>query len=659
MSWINSTEGDEATADAIKRSYEVIAKLPPHLERSTSTKGGNKLKNAEPADGTEAKAFRVDAAWDNESSRSLRAQACEQALATLHEKYAMAASYATEAGIPVALLSSCGNSSDPKKAYTAVLGPEDFETGGVGGAILRIIGQLMSNEELAAADSIEGLYSWYEDETIPPEGLAPTPQSSSGNEPQATASVEADDKQAQGNKTERSLRDRKSMIKVEKPSQAKAETDLQVQARCTANRKRPVVVLIRSTEAVQTCMLRDMLKLLNQDRAKFPATLVLGLSTLPQIFISGLPADIPALMQTTSMKLASAHMRMNDLFEGVLFGCKPSLSCVLGEEMMRLLVQQRHLCDDNSVESFMSSVKLATVLHFMREPMSALSTAALSGCRELATVFHFMREPMLALSTAALSGYRETVLKALFFVSPQQLQHHYTKLTEQKAGQEPASATVGEGARKGAQPKAKASVQQQQQAVAIALAEAGAAWATWRLGILWMACVARCTGANTSSHFRLHSLYLSACGSKSANTSSHFRLHSLYLSACGSRSKNILPLSSLITALTKAESKVGVQQLDENDEVLHLLDELQELGNEALQSHEVEGLAVAVDQRSGSAAGRQQFGAESHAVEGLTVDVEQRSGSAAGQQWFGAESHAVEGLTVAVEQRSGSAAGQQ
>ena len=52
-----------------------------------------------------------------------------------------------------------------------------------------------------------------------------------------------------------------------------------------------------------------------QDYTRFPVMLVLGLSTLPDIYRSMMPSDVLGMMRLTPLKLSSVQARLEDFFE--------------------------------------------------------------------------------------------------------------------------------------------------------------------------------------------------------------------------------------------------------------------------------------------------------------------------------------------------------
>ena len=53
----------------------------------------------------------------------------------------------------------------------------------------------------------------------------------------------------------------------------------------------------------------------DQDHSRFPVMLVLGLSTLPDIYLSMLPSDVLGPMRVQSLRLSTVQSRLEDFFE--------------------------------------------------------------------------------------------------------------------------------------------------------------------------------------------------------------------------------------------------------------------------------------------------------------------------------------------------------
>lgn len=235
--------------------------------------------------------------------------------------------------------------------YVALLPPSAFARS-LAEALNSALRQLSGMGE-TSADQFEALAAWYAEEVGSGLPTATPPE----------AHPSAEDGDANGS---RRLRAR--------PMQEAAVVATQDQV---ANRGRPLVIVVESTEAVQPGTLEDLVSVLSEGYPRFPVTLVLGLTTTAAALHAALPSYlIDRALECHHFNLATAMARLDTLVEQVLLSKWPGL---LLEGALVNTLWEHFLVHYFSPSIVVQGWKVAALEHFRTHPGALLVEAGLDG----------------------------------------------------------------------------------------------------------------------------------------------------------------------------------------------------------------------------------------------------------------------------------------
>lgn len=109
-------------------------------------------------------------------------------------------------------------------------------------------------------------------------------------------------------------------------------------AKCRANKRRPLVIIVENTEGVNALCFADFLRVLHRLRYRLPITLVVGLTTTARALKSMMPDELFDKLDCKAFRLTSAIARLDNVVQKVLLGGNgawPGL--VFGDKVMESL----------------------------------------------------------------------------------------------------------------------------------------------------------------------------------------------------------------------------------------------------------------------------------------------------------------------------------
>jgi hypothetical protein len=168
-------------------------------------------------------------------------------------------------------------------------------------------------------------------------------------------------------------------------------------AKCRANKRRPLVIIVENTEGVNALCFADFLRVLHRLRYRLPITLVVGLTTTARALKSMMPDELFDKLDCKAFRLTSAIARLDNVVQKVLLGGNgawPGL--VFGDKVMESLYNM-FMIHCFSAGIVVLGLKVAVAAHFRGHAASCFAVVEFKDGEERESVVGKQDRAALAL----------------------------------------------------------------------------------------------------------------------------------------------------------------------------------------------------------------------------------------------------------------------